>query len=109
MQVSRGSQPVTAGALGLDQASEPTRVRDGAIREDVAIYLAGGLLNGEGESMPGYTTADTDVDGYFFGGGIEYFPNESSMVGLSVYYSDLDADVVLDQEAEAKMMAVSLY
>ncbi len=109
MQVSRGSQPVTAGALGLGQASEPTRVRDGAIREDVAIYLAGGLLNGEGESMPGYTAADTDVDGYFFGGGIEYFPNESSMVGLSLYYSDLDADVVLDQEAESKMLAVSLY
>ena len=109
MQVSRGSQPVTAGALGLDQASEPTRVRDGAIREDVAIYLAGGLLNGEGESMPGYTAADTDVDGYFFGGGIEYFPNESSMVGLSLYYSDLDADVVLNQEAESKMLAVSLY
>jgi subtilase-type serine protease len=109
MQVSRGSQPILTGALGLDQGEEPTSVREGAIREDFALYLAGGLLNGSGESMPGYTTVETDVDGYFFGGGIEYFPSESSMIGLSGYYSDLEADVVLGQEAESKMLALSIY
>ncbi|MBX7483268.1 autotransporter domain-containing protein [Qipengyuania qiaonensis] len=109
MTTSRSSQPVLAGALGLDQASEPTRVQQGAIREDVGIYVAGGLIRGSGTSTPGYTTEKTDVDGYFFAGGIEYFPSESSMVGLSAYYSDLEADVVLGQEADSKMLAVSLY
>ena len=109
MSVSRGSQPITAGALGLDQSDEPTRVQEGAIREDMAIYIAGGLLRGSGASMPGYTQSDTDVDGYFFGGGIEYFPSETSMIGLSGFYSDLDADVALNQQADAKSMAVSLY
>ncbi|MBO6525760.1 autotransporter domain-containing protein [Erythrobacter sp.] len=109
MQVSRGSQPIMAGALGLDQGEEPTRVQEGAIREDFAIYLAGGLIDGNGESMPGYTSVDTNVDGYFFGGGIEYFPSENSMIGVSGYYSDLDADVALQQQAEAKMLGISLY
>ncbi|UYH55215.1 autotransporter domain-containing protein [Qipengyuania sp. SS22] len=109
LSVSRGSQPITAGALGLDQSDEPTRVQEGAIREDMAIYIAGGLLRGSGASMPGYTQSDTDVDGYFFGGGIEYFPGERSMIGLSGYYSDLDADVALNQQADAKALAVSLY
>jgi uncharacterized protein with beta-barrel porin domain len=109
MAVSRGSQPITAGALGLDQGEQPTRVQEGAIREDMAIYIAGGLLRGSGASMPGYAQSDTDVDGYFFGGGIEYFPSETSMIGLSGFYSDLDADVALNQQAEAKSMAVSLY
>ncbi|QYJ08032.1 autotransporter domain-containing protein [Qipengyuania flava] len=109
LSVSRGSQPVLAGAMGLDQVDEPTRVQDGAVREDVAIYLAGGILQGSGASMPGFTTVKTDVDGYFFGGGIEYFPSENSMVGLSVQYSDLEADVALGHEAESQMLAVSLY
>jgi uncharacterized protein YhjY with autotransporter beta-barrel domain len=109
MTTSRASQPIATGALGLDQSNEPTRIQQGAIREDIGIYVAGGLLQGSGASMPGYTTDKTDVDGYFFAGGIEYFPSESSMVGLSAYYSDLDADVVLGQEADAKMLAVSLY
>lgn len=108
MQVSRGSQPLMTTALGLDQGEEPTSVRQGAIREDVGIFLAGGLLNGSGSPMPGYTTK-TDIDGYFLAGGIEYFPSESSMVGLSGYYSNLDADVALGQQAESKMFAVSLY
>lgn len=108
MEVSRGSQPVLTGALGLDQGDEPTSVRQGAIREDVGIFVAGGLLNGSGAPMPGYS-GDTDIDGYFFAGGIEYFPSESSMIGLSGYYSNLDADVALGQEADSKMFAVSLY
>ncbi|WP_370032876.1 autotransporter domain-containing protein [Qipengyuania mesophila] len=108
MEVSRGSQPVLTGALGLDQGDEPTSMRQGAIREDVGIFLAGGLLNGSGAPMPGYS-GDTDIDGYFFAGGIEYFPSESSMIGLSGYYSNLDADVALGQEADSKMFAVSLY
>ena len=109
LTVSRGSQPIMAGAMGLDQADEPTMVREGAVREDVAIYFAGGLLQGSGRSMPGYTTTKTDTDGYFFGAGIEYFPSENSMIGLSAQYSDLDADVVLGQMAESQMLAVSLY
>jgi subtilase-type serine protease len=84
-------------------------VQEGAIREDMAIYIAGGLLRGSGASMPGYTQSDTDVDGYFFGGGIEYFPSERSMIGLSGFYSDLEADVALNQQADAKALAVSLY
>ena len=98
-----------AGAMGLDQADEPTSVRDGAVREDVAIFLAGGLLQGSGTSMPGYTASKTDIDGYFFGAGIEYFPSENSMVGIAAQYSNLDADVVLAQMAESKMLALSLY
>ena len=108
MKVSRGSQPPLEGSLGLDQADRPTSVRENAIREDVAIFLSGGLLRGSGDSMPGFG-AETDTDGYFFGGGIEYFPNENSMVGISAQYSDLDADVVLGQFAESKMLALSLY
>ncbi|MEX0342192.1 MAG: trypsin-like serine protease, partial [Erythrobacter sp.] len=109
MQVSRGSQPIMAGALGLDQGEEPTNVQEGAIREDFAIYLAGGLIDGSGESMPGFTSIDTKVDGYFFGGGIEYFPSENSMIGISGYYSNLDADTALQQLAETKMLGISLY
>ena len=109
MSVSRGSQPINAGAMGLDQADEPTRVQDGAIREDLAIYLAGGFLSGSGSSMPGYAGQTTDVDGYFIAGGLEYFPSDLSMIGVSGYYSDLEADVVLGQEADSRILALSLY
>ena len=108
MQVSRGSQPLMTTAMGLDQGEEPTSVRENAIREDVGIFLAGGLLRGTGSAMPGYSTK-TDIDGHFFAAGLEYFPSESSMLGVSGYYSDLDADVALGQEASSRMLALSLY
>ena len=108
LSVSRGSQPISAVAMGLDQADEPTRVRESGLREDVAIYLAGGLMQGSGAAMPG-TGGDTDVDGYFFGGGIEYFPGENSMIGISAQYSDLDSEVSLGNETESTTLALSLY
>ena len=107
--LSRYAQPLSINDLGLADSDEVTNVQQGAVPENLAIYFAGGLVNGSGASMPGYQLTKTQYDGYILAGGIELFPGDNTMVGASVYHSNLDADVVLGASAESTMWAGSIY
>jgi fatty-acyl-CoA synthase len=60
------------------------------------------------DSLPGFTD-ETEINGLFVSGGIEFYPGENTMLGLAGYFSSLEADVPLDQTADSDTYAVSLY
>lgn len=103
--LARASRPQSANELGL-QGSDVT---EGAVPENMAVYFAGGYIQGEGDSMPGFQTTRTDFDGFYLGGGLDVFVSDVVMVGGSLYYSNLDANVALGSTAESEMIAATLY
>mgnify|MGYP002654535699 FL=1 len=124
-------RPLEMAQMGLAPALQPlggmqmamqdgeTEVIDANLPDNVAIFATAGLVSGEGASMPGYTagstvagqfiTRSTDFDGYYLAGGVEFYPGENTMVGMSGYFSSLNADTPLRQQVESDTYAASLY
>lgn len=103
-----------ASVLGAaTAAADDSEVRTGGVNEDMAIYLAGGFVNGDSASMPirnpGAADGEDEFDGFFIAAGLEYYLDESSFVGLSGYYSDVDANVSLGNSAQSKAIMGSIY
>ena len=95
-------------------STDDTDVRSGGVNEDMAVYLAGGFVNGDGGSMPLSNPApgadgEDEFDGFFIAAGVEYYLDESSFIGLSAYYSDVDATVALGNTAQSKSIMGSIY
>ncbi|MFN2259853.1 MAG: autotransporter domain-containing protein [Parasphingopyxis sp.] len=102
------SDVMTAAAATAMQSGSQI-VGDG-INENLAVFLAGGFINGESNAMRTIQNfADDDFTGYFFAGGLEYYLGESALVGVSGYYQDLDADAALNNEAQSDVLAGTLY
>lgn len=114
---SMGGFGVSGNTSVLSSASASaaqSEVRSGGVNEDMAVYLAGGFINGDGGSMPltnpgAGADGEDEFDGFFIAGGLEYYLNEDTMLGLSAYYSDVDANVALGQQAEGRTIMGSLY
>ena len=101
-------QPLGMGAMALQSGAEDTEMREANLPEDVALFLAGGFVRGDVDSLPGFTQ-DTGIEGLFVSGGIEFYPGENTMLGLAGYFNHLEADVPLGQEVDSNTYAVSLY
>ncbi|MEH6660183.1 MAG: autotransporter domain-containing protein [Parasphingorhabdus sp.] len=105
------------GASALSDAAanaDDTEVRSGNVNEDMAVYLAGGFVNGDGGSMPLTNPApgadgEDEFDGFFIAGGLEYYLDESSFIGISAYYSDVDATAALGNSAQSTAIMGSIY
>jgi uncharacterized protein with beta-barrel porin domain len=101
-------RPVGTDAMALQSGTEETELRESSLPDNVAIFLAGGFVTGDVDSLPGFT-ADTDVSGLYVSGGIEFYPGENTMLGLAGYFNSLEADVPLRQQVDSETYAVSLY
>ncbi len=105
------------GASALSDAAanaDDTEIRSGDVNENMAVYLAGGFVNGDGGSMPLTNPAqgsdgEDEFDGFFISGGLEYYFDEASFLGISAYYSDVDATVALGNSAQSKAIMGSIY
>lgn len=98
-------------AIMTDAVAAAADATPGTINENFAVYLAGGYVDGDGQAMPlmGVQPRSEDFDGYFIAGGIEAYLGERSLIGGSVYYSDLEADATLGHAAEGQMLTGTLY
>lgn len=93
-------------------ADSPTAmVREAALPENVAIYLAGGYLKGSGAAMPGTSPAgDRDhFDGFYIVGGVEARVTDTSALGFGLSYSSIEGDRVLGQSAKGELIQGTLY
>jgi uncharacterized protein with beta-barrel porin domain len=101
-------QPLGMGAMALQSGTDNTEVREANLPEDVALFIAGGFVQGDVASLPGFAQ-DTEISGLFVSGGIEFYPGEHTMLGLAGYFNSLEADVPLGQQVNSETYAVSLY
>ncbi|WP_236547766.1 autotransporter outer membrane beta-barrel domain-containing protein [Sphingomonas sp. AX6] len=86
-------------------------VQQGVLPDSVAIYLAGGYIDGKGMGLPTATpTGRGDFDGYFIAAGVEAFPDDVSTLGFAMTYSDLDGNTVVPtQNASSQLVQGTLY
>lgn len=101
-------QPLGMDAMALQSGAEETELRDANLPEDVALFIAGGFVRGDVDSLPGFTR-QTEISGLFLSGGLEFYPGENTMLGLAGYFNHLEAEVPLGQEVDSNTYAVSLY
>ncbi|MCZ8137233.1 MAG: autotransporter domain-containing protein [Porphyrobacter sp.] len=101
-------QPLGMDAMALQSGSEETEMRDANLPEDVALFIAGGFVRGDVDSLPGFTR-QTEISGLFLSGGLEFYPGENTMLGLAGYFNHLEAEAPLGQEVDSNTYAVSLY
>ncbi len=119
MSLSPAMQPLGGAVMGAQEGAGETEVREADLPDNVGVFLSGGFVVGNGAGLPGYQPGaqvfnqfrldPMDYAGYYLSGGIEFYPGESTMIGLSGFYSDIDADVPLAQEVRNKTYAASLY
>jgi len=103
-----GSPAVMSDAAANSAA---TMVQEGGVDEDMAVYLAGGFIEGNGAGMPvaNLNSRQTEFDGFFIAGGLEFFLSDDAMLGVSVYYSDIDGVTALTNQASGRTLMGSVY
>ncbi|MEH6790974.1 autotransporter outer membrane beta-barrel domain-containing protein [Parasphingorhabdus sp.] len=105
-----GNAAVMTDFAAASAAQDVETISNG-VNEDIAVYLAGGYLDGEGRSMPlaGQPQGNDEFDGFFIAAGIEHFLSDTSMLGLGFHYTDLDATAALGNTSSGKTITGSLY
>lgn len=105
-----GNAAVMTDFAAASAAQDVETISNG-VNEDMAVYLAGGYLDGEGRSMPlaGQPQGNDEFDGFFIAAGIEHFLSETSMIGFGFHFSDLDATAALGNTASGKTITGTLY
>lgn len=101
-------QPLGDGLLGLEAQGGASEATAGTIREDVGIYVAAGRITGDVAALPGFER-ETEVEGFYLAGGIEVYPGENSLVGVSGWFSAMDAATPLTQRLESDVFAATVY
>lgn len=101
-------QPLGTGTMALHSSGDETELREANLPEDVGLFIAGGFVRGEVDSLPGFAQ-ETEISGLFVSGGVEFYPGENTMLGLAAYFSTLEAEVPLGQAVDSETYAVSLY
>jgi subtilase-type serine protease len=101
------SQPLGANLMALQDGGEK-EMMEADLPDSVAIFIAGGVVAGSSDSLPGFAQ-ETDISGVFVSGGLEFYPGDNGMVGISGYFSSVAADAPLGQEVKSDTYAASLY
>lgn len=101
------SQPLGANLMALQDGDEK-EMMEADLPDNVAIFIAGGVVAGSSDSLPGFAQ-ETDISGVFVSGGLEFYPGDNGMVGISGYFSSVAADAPLGQEVKSDTYAASLY
>lgn len=101
-------QPLGGTLMAMQDGAETTEMSETSLPDNVGVFLSGGYVSASADSLPGFTP-QTDISGYFIAGGIEFYPGDNTMVGLSGSYNALEADVPLGQRLDSETYAASLY
>ncbi|MEM1132278.1 MAG: autotransporter domain-containing protein [Pseudomonadota bacterium] len=103
------TQGAFAAATAAQDAEESVNENSG-LSSNFALFLSGGFLEGEGVGMPAaITTRDDQFDGFFLAGGLEYLPDDNSVFGISLSYSDVDGTSQGAQQAQGQLLQGTIY
>ncbi len=108
MSLAPVGQPLGGALMAMQDGGETTEMAETSLPENVGVFLSGGYVTASADSLPSFTP-QTDISGYFIAGGIEFYPGDNTMVGLSGSYNALEADVPLGQRVDSETYAASLY
>ncbi|MDG5487899.1 autotransporter domain-containing protein [Sphingomonas sp. BGYR3] len=98
------------GAQVQSDSGNGMSVQQGALPDDVAVYLAGGYVEGSGQGLPGAVNFGRNrFDGYYIAGGIEKDLGGGTL-GIGISYADMDGRIPGGaQLADAALYQGTLY
>jgi subtilase-type serine protease len=101
--------PGVAGAVTSDMAAGAT-VQEGRLPDHVAVYLAGGYIDGRGQGLPfAQPGGRNDFDGFFVAAGVEHVM-DAATIGFALGYSDVKGQTpVATQTADGRLIQGTLY
>lgn len=103
-------QAFASAVAAAPQADDASSNADSGVDSSFAFFVSGGYIDGQGQGMPAALTTQPDnFDGYFFSGGIEYFPSENSIIGASVSYADVNGNSQRGQTADGELLQGTIY
>jgi hypothetical protein len=106
--IGRPLQMAARGATPLAAGQSEGLVKDGALPDNLSLYLAGGYINGDAAPTLG-TTGRNQFDGWFGALGLEIALGKG-MLGFSGAYSALDGDVRgAPQAAKSRLWQGQVY
>lgn len=119
MGLAPGLQPAGGAMMGLQQGAGETELREANLPDDVGMFLSGGFVSGDADSLPGFEvggevagqfiTRNTEFSGWYLAGGVEFYPGENTMVGISGHVTSLEADAPLGQQVDSETYAATVY
>lgn len=119
MSLAPAGQPLGGALMAMQDGAGETELREANLPDNVALFLAAGIVSGDSDSLPGYEAGSqvagqslsrtTEFSGWYLSSGVEFYPGENTMVGVSGYYSSFEADVPLSQRVDNETYAASLY
>jgi subtilase-type serine protease len=108
MSISPVGQPLGGALMALQEGAAETEATEANLPDNLGMFLSAGFINGDIAALPGYS-APRKMDGYYISGGLEFYPGDETMLGLSGYYNSLDAETPLAQAVSSETYAASLY
>lgn len=119
MGLAPAGQPLGGPLMAMQDGAGETEMRDANLPENVGLFLAGGIVSGDSRSLSGYgggsevvgqfISRNTEFSGWYLAGGLEFYPGDDTMVGISGYAGSLEADVPLGQRVDSTTYTGSLY
>jgi uncharacterized protein with beta-barrel porin domain/V8-like Glu-specific endopeptidase len=91
-----------AGASNLVQAH-------GALPDHVSGYIAGGMLDGRGDPLPGLVTTRDDLDGWYISAGLEADLTDDTRIGVGVHYVDTEGQSTPAQTTDGSLIQGNVY
>lgn len=86
-------------------------VSEGVLPDSVAVYLAGGYIDGSAAAMPRIVPQGgrDSFDGFYIVGGLEARVTDTSVLGFGLSYSDIDSEARFGQSASGELIQGTLY
>lgn len=96
--------------IAMDSHGGGSMSQHDGLDESMAIYLAGGYIDGSSRAMPTALSNGRDqFDGYFLAAGIEHMASPGLLIGYSLSFTDLGANASAGQTADGKLWQGTLY
>lgn len=102
--------PGIAGAVSSEMGAGAT-VQQGRLPDHLAVYLAGGYIDGRGQGLPFAQPAGgrNDFDGFFIAAGLEHVVDATTL-GFALGYSDVNGQTpVATQDADGRLVQGTFY
>jgi outer membrane autotransporter protein len=94
----------------MDHHGGGSVMEDPNLDDSMAIFLAGGYIDGTSRAMPAAIATGRDqFDGYFIAAGFEHMMSASSMIGFSLSFTDLEASASAGQTASGELFQGTVY
>ncbi len=103
--------PSATMEAGANAGADATSVTTGRVPDDLAVFFAGGYLNGSAKPMPTAIPLGgrSTFDGWYAAAGVEKSINNRVSIGFGLSYTRVDGDTTAGDNGKGELFQGTLY